>query len=336
MHSPHIFAMPPAIHRPVGRYVGCVLGLAAGDALGAPVEFLDIDAIRARFGASGVTDLEPWGGHPAGSFTDDTQMSLATAIGLLSAFRDQAEHGAAQLVGSLFGAYGAWLESQHEAGEQRAPGRTCVTALASRRLGTIDQPLNDSKGCGGVMRVAPIGLAFPADLAFHHAVAAAAITHGHPSGYLSAGVLAEIVSRVTEGADITSAAAASCNALGAYDGNEETLEAVQRALELADRGADPMSAIEALGSGWVGEEALAIGVYAAIRFAGDFRAACSAAVNHSGDSDSTGSICGAILGAAHGIDAIPASWVAKLERRSLLERTARSLHRAFVEGRLPE
>jgi ADP-ribosylglycohydrolase len=238
-------------------------------------------------------------------------------------------------MGSLFGVYGAWLETQNDAREQRAPGRTCVTALASGRLGTIDQPLNDSKGCGGVMRVAPIGLAFPADLAFHHAVAAAAITHGHPSGYLSAGVLAEIVSRVTEGTDVTSAAAAACNSLGAYDGNEETLEAVQRALELAGRGADPMSAIGVLGSGWVGEEALAIGLYAAIRFAGDFRAACSAAVNHSGDSDSTGSICGAILGAAHGIDAIPGAWIAKLERRSLLERTARSLHRAFVEGRLP-
>jgi ADP-ribosylglycohydrolase len=337
MHAPHSIDVDSrSAQRPVGRYLGCIFGLAAGDALGAPVEFLSLDGIRERFGPSGVTDLEPWGGHPAGSFTDDTQMSLATAIGLLSAFRDEAEFGTAQLMGSLFGAYGGWLESQKDPAEQRAPGRTCVTALGSGRLGTIDRPLNDSKGCGGVMRVAPIGLALPVDLAFHHAVAAAAITHGHPSGYLSAGVLAEIVARVVEGADIMAAAVAACNALAAYDGNAETLEAVQRALELAGRGADPESAIEALGSGWVGEEALAIGLYAAIRFAGDFRAACSAAVNHSGDSDSTGSICGAILGAAYGVDAIPASWIERLERRSLLERTARSLHQAFVEGRLPE
>lgn len=337
MSEPYAFGTNPlTLDRPLGRYIGCMLGLAAGDALGAPVEFLDLDTIHQRFGPSGVTNLEPWGAHPAGSFTDDTQMSLATAIGLLSAFRDQAEYGSAQLMGSLFGAYGAWLETQNEAAEQRAPGRTCVTALASGRLGTIDQPLNNSKGCGGVMRVAPIGLAFPADLAFHHAVAAAAITHGHPSGYLSAGVLAEVVARVVEGADIMAAAATSCAALAAYEGNEETLTAVQRALELAGGGADPEGAVAALGEGWVGEEALAIGLYAAIRFAGDFRAACSAAVNHSGDSDSTGSICGAILGAAHGIDAIPAGWIERLERRSLLERTARSLHRAFVEGRMPD
>lgn len=333
MHPPpSLDTVPPSVRRPIGRYLGCLLGLAVGDALGAPIEFLDIAAIRARFGPSGISDLKPWNGHPAGSFTDDTQMSLATAIGLLSAFRDQAEYGAALLMDSLSGAYGAWLETQNDPAEQRAPGRTCVAALASGRAGTIDQPLNDSKGCGGVMRVAPIGLAFPADMAFDHAVAAAAITHGHPSGYLPAGILAAIVARVVEGADITTAAATSCDSLGAYAGNEETLGAVQRALELAGRGTDPASAVEALGPGWVGEEALAVGLYAAIRFAGDFRAACATAVNHSGDSDSTGSICGAILGAAHGIDAIPGSWIEKLERRPLLERTARSLHRAFVEG----
>lgn len=337
MHAPHLRdTVPPSRDRPIGRYLGCMLGLAAGDALGAPVEFLDLEAIRARFGPAGVSDLEPWGGHPAGSFTDDTQMSLATAIGLLSAYRDQVEYGAAEFAASLFGAYGAWLETQNDGAEQRAPGRTCVTALASGRLGTIDQPVNTSKGCGGVMRVAPIGLAFPTGLAFDHAVAAAAITHGHPSGYLSAGVLADIVARVVEGTEITSAAAASCAGLGAYEGNGETLVAVQRALELAGRGTDPPAAIATLGQGWVGEEALAIGLYAAIRHSGDFRAACAAAVNHSGDSDSTGAICGAILGAAHGIDAIPASWIERLERRSLLERTARSLHRAFAEGRLPD
>ncbi len=321
--------------RPIGRYLGCMLGLAAGDALGAPVEFLKREEIRDHFGPDGVTDLEPWNDHPAGSFTDDTQMSLATAIGLLSAFRDQAERGEGHVIGSLFGAYGAWLESQTDPAELRAPGRTCVTALGSGRMGTVDQPLNDSKGCGGVMRVAPIGLAFPADLAFRYGVDAAAITHGHPSGYLAAGVLAEIVARAAEGSDLMTAAAESCDSLGAYGGHEETHGAVQQALELAGRSAAPDEAIAQLGRGWVGEEALAIGLYAAIRFGGDFRGACVAAVNHSGDSDSTGSICGAILGAAYGVEVIPPSWVERIERRELLERSARSMHAAFVEGALP-
>ena len=85
---------PSAERRPIGRYLGCLQGVAIGDALGAPVEFLSLEEIHERYGAAGIADLDAWGGHPAGSFTDDTQMTLATAIGLLSAFRDHAEHGA--------------------------------------------------------------------------------------------------------------------------------------------------------------------------------------------------------------------------------------------------
>lgn len=311
-------------------------GVAIGDALGAPVEFLSPDQIRARHGPDGVTELAAWGGHPAGSFTDDTQMTLATAVGLLSAFRDHAEQGASDLIGSLHGAYTAWLELQNDPAEARAPGRTCITALASGRIGTANQPLNDSKGCGGVMRVAPIGLAFPADAAFRHGVDAAAITHGHPSGYLAAGYLAELVARVSGGEELTTAAAETCDSLGAWPDHAETLAAVQRALELATRGQEPAEAIAELGEGWVAEEAIGIGLFCAVRFLGDARQALVAAVNHRGDSDSTGSICGAILGAALGADTFPAAWVAAVERRALLERIARQMHAAFVAGALPQ
>jgi len=323
---------PLAGSRPIGRYLGCLYGVAIGDALGAPVEFLSLEEIRARYGSAGIADLDAWGGHPAGSFTDDTQMTLATAIGLLSAFRDHAEQGTSDLIGSLHGAYTAWLELQDDPAEARAPGHTCITALASGRIGTVNQPLNNSKGCGGVMRVAPIGLAFPADAAFRYGVDAAAITHGHPSGYLASGYLAELVARVTGGEDVTTAAAETCNSLGAWPDHAETLEAAQRALELATRGQDPAEAIAVLGQGWVAEEALAIGLFCAIRFLGDTRQALVAAVNHGGDSDSTGSICGAILGAALGADTFSAKWTAAVERRALLERIARQLHAAFVTG----
>jgi ADP-ribosylglycohydrolase len=307
-------------------------GVAVGDALGAPVEFFSMAQIREHYGPDGITDLDSWGGHPGGAFTDDTQMTLATAVGLLSAFQDHAEHGASDVVASLHGAYGAWLELQNDPAEQRAPGRTCITALASGRIGTVNQPLNDSKGCGGVMRVAPVGLAFPAEVAFRYGVDAAAITHGHATGYLAAGYLAELIARIAGGEDLMNAAAETCNALGAWPDHAETLHAVQCALEATTRTQEPDETIAALGDGWVAEEALAIGLYCAIRFAGDFRRACLAAVNHSGDSDSTGSICGAILGAALGADAIPAAWLERLERRTLLQRLARQMHEAFVGG----
>jgi hypothetical protein len=65
------------------RVRGCLLGLAVGDAYGAPLEFLHRREILSRCGPEGPDDLAPWGGHAEGSFTDDTQMSIATARGLL-------------------------------------------------------------------------------------------------------------------------------------------------------------------------------------------------------------------------------------------------------------
>ncbi len=322
----------PTLDRSLGRYRGCMLGLAIGDALGAPVEFLKLAEIRGRYGSGGITDLDAWRGHPAGSFTDDTQMSVATAIGLLSAFTDEKERENSHVVGSLYGAYGAWLELQMDEREQRGPGRTCITALASGRIGTVGQPLNDSKGCGGVMRVAPVGLAFPADLAFRHGADAAAITHGHPSGYLSAGFLAEVVARLADGEELLAATDATCNSLGGWEGHRETLEVVLRAATLAASPTPTDEAIAALGAGWVGEEALAIALFCAMRFGPDFRSAVCAAANHDGDSDSTASICGAMLGTAHGVEAIPPSWIERVERRALLEQLAQRMHDAFVRG----
>ncbi|NIS63715.1 MAG: hypothetical protein GTO05_00950, partial [Gemmatimonadales bacterium] len=207
---------PPIIRRPLDRYRGCLLGLAVGDALGAPVEFLTDTAIRDRYGRDGITDLVPWDPHAAGSYTDDTQMSLATAHGLLAAFRRHARDGSADPVSSVHAAYGAWLETQADPRQCRAPGQTCMAALASGRRGTIDQPLNNSKGCGGVMRMAPVGLAFPTDLAFRYGAEFAAITHGHPSGYLTGGYIAELVARLVEGEDLGTAVTAVVESLAAY------------------------------------------------------------------------------------------------------------------------
>ena len=68
----------------VSHFRGCLLGGAVGDALGAPIEFMGLEEIRSRFGPRGVTDLTD-GVWPAGSITDDTQMTLFTAEGLLRA-----------------------------------------------------------------------------------------------------------------------------------------------------------------------------------------------------------------------------------------------------------
>jgi ADP-ribosylglycohydrolase len=310
------------------------LGLAVGDALGAPLEFLSLEEILHRYGSDGPREFDAWGRFPPGSYTDDTQMSVATAVGLVRAFHRYAELGVWEPVATVHEEYLKWLATQRDPLQQRAPGRTCLSALESGEIGTVDHPLNASKGCGGVMRTAPVGLAFPADLAFRYGVDIAAITHGHPSGYLPAGFVAELVGRVAGGEDLLTSCRAACDTLALYEGHLETVVAVQQAMELAQSPSPSLDAVAQLGQGWVGGEALAIAVYSALRFAPDFAEAVRVAVTHAGDTDSTGSICGAILGTALGVEAIPAQWVGQVENANRLASLGNDLYRAFVRGRV--
>ena len=99
-----------------------------------------------------------------------------------------------------------WLIQRQELFHQRAPGRTCLTALSAMpSFGTPAR--NDSKGCGGVMRVAPIGLLLAHHpksdgydaMVFDTGVEDAALTHGHPSGQLPAGFLALVIALLAKG-----------------------------------------------------------------------------------------------------------------------------------------
>ncbi len=318
-----------------GQYEGCLVGLALGDALGAPVEFLDLEQILKEYGPEGICGLEPWREYRAGHFTDDTQMSLATARGCIDAYLALRHGQAWRPAQAVYNRYLSWLRSQDVPYMNRAPGATCLWSLRTGRMGTVQAPLNTRKGCGGVMRVAPAGLAFPPDQAFHHAVEFAAITHGHPSGYLPAGVLASLIALLLEGRTLEDGVAVAISMLRGWHGHEETLAGIEAAMSLVAGAIPPCVAIPRLGGGWVGEEALAISLYCALGASNDWEVAVLAAVNHSGDSDSTGCITGAILGALHGVEALPQSWIAQLESASGIRAVAQDLFRVVREGMEP-
>jgi ADP-ribosylglycohydrolase len=306
------------------RIRGCLLGGAVGDALGAPVEFAPIERIREQFGPGGIAELAEAYGR-VGAITDDTQMALFTAEGLIRARVRGANKGICHVPSVVDHAYARWLATQGERSprwrdaadgwlvgvrglhDRRAPGTTCLSALHAPRMGTVDAPLNDSKGCGGVMRVAPVGL-LGGDR-FDLACDVAALTHGHPTGYLAAGALAEILARILEEQPLPAALAAAERRLADRPGHEETLAALRAA-----RGPEPAE----LGGGWVAEEALAVAVHCAL-VAESFEHGVRLAVNHSGDSDSTGAIAGHLLGALLGAGAIPERWLARLELRDEIE-----------------
>jgi len=317
----------------IRKYQGCLLGLAIGDALGAPVEFLRLEEIKKRYGRDGITDFHEWGGFKSGSYTDDTQMSLATAVGCLRAYQRWREKGIGHPASVIYQRYLDWLESQNDPKQRRGPGRTCLSALQSGKMGTIEEKINDSKGCGGVMRTAPVGLAFPSCRAFEEGAEYAAITHGHPSGYLSAGFLSAIISYLIEGKKLTEAIDLSIGQLTRYDGHSETLKIIELAQKLSGSPKSSEKSIQTIGEGWVGEEALAISLYCSLKFSDNFERGTLAAVNHSGDSDSTGSITGAILGTLLGIESIPRPWVQKVEGSDRIKKIADDMFSIFQNGK---
>ncbi len=334
------------------RIRGCLLAGAAGDALGAPVEFMALDEIRRRFGPGGIQDFSPAYGV-LGAITDDTQMTLFTAEGLLRAW----VRGNADLPGAIHHAYLRWLLTQgmrprRDPGiaadgwlfglralhDRRAPGNTCLSALvAAEGFGLPNPARNDSKGCGGVMRAAPVGLFAPgldADAIFGLGAEACALTHGHPSGYLTGGHLAVTVARLLQGDDLPAALDAADAELRKRPHHAETRDALAAARALAATRPTP-EALETLGGGWVAEEALAIAICCALA-ARDLRDGLVLAANHSGDSDSTAAIAGNLLGARDGEGAIPPAWLAQLELAAEIRDLADDLHDAATGTLAPD
>ncbi|MCB9831084.1 MAG: ADP-ribosylglycohydrolase family protein [Planctomycetes bacterium] len=336
------------------RIIGSLVAGAVGDALGAAVEFDSLDRIRERFGPEGIRDYARCHGG-IGRITDDTQMTLFTAEGLLEVLAEKSEAQLTDVLKAIDSAYRRWRMTQ-EAGPaaargrrgllgraelwaQRAPGNTCLSALQHKVAGTPERPINDSKGCGGLMRVAPIGLLGnrfeSATITFDLARRSAALTHGHPSGQYPAAVFALLLQELVDGHDLEDALERALELLPENGKGEET-RAMIEASAAFDR-ADSLipEVLEELGRGFVAEEALGIAL-ACARATDDIDLALRAAVNHGGDSDSTGLLVGQLLGAAQGIGALAPGWIEALELLDLLLETGRDLavasrHRAAAE-----
>ncbi|MET7765007.1 ADP-ribosylglycohydrolase family protein [Streptomyces sp. NPDC005393] len=365
------------------RIRGCLLGGAIGDALGNPIEFLSLRRIRETHGTAGVTTLVPDGSGAVGRVTDDTQMTLFTAEGLIRAHARASSKGIGGAETTIVRhAYLRWLDTQNHPAPppaknehdlvrsgwlrtepwlyaRRAPGNACLSGLTEEHIPAPHDPLDGapgpvnpgSKGCGTVMRSAPFGLTGqdPRDC-FELAARCAQITHGHPTGYYAAGALAAIIACLLHGESLEGSALRTLELLARYPRHEETTAALRTAIDLAAEGDSTPEKTESLGGGWVAEEALAIAVYSALARTpaqqidygpggeisydpmpprSPVQAALLLSVNHSGDSDSTGSICGNLLGAHHGDLRLPPSWLARTEGRAVIAELADDFAFAF-------
>lgn len=342
---------------------GSIVGGAVGDALGYPVEFWPLSSIKKKFGEKGITSYVLQENGKA-VISDDTQMTLFTANGLLNGLANADKYG--DLTSAVVEAYGEWYQTQNPESKDlhaphacwirdieelnvcRAPGLTCLDALRD-----VAHVRNNSKGCGGIMRVAPVALALYAQnqrlaanrdcelesLYSRETIAklggdCAAITHNHPLGYMSAALFVDVLyqlmsSRGTFGefaVDImyrmTEVAMKRLSSIYTKEREVEELANLKsitdQAIRLAMSDVADEEAIAQLGEGWVAEEAWAIALYCVMKHPDSFEDAIIASVNHSGDSDSTGSICGNLMGAIVGYDGIPDKFLKDLELKDVM------------------
>ena len=258
------------------QFIGCLLGGAIGDALGYPIEFLKLNEIYDRYGKNGIEDLEVNIISGKSLISDDTQMTLFTVEGILSYENKRKNEEETSISKCTFYSYERWLYTQgyplskeydylikernsplfkyKELFSQRSPGNSCITALIhtkNNNFGTIKNHINNSKGCGGVMRAAPAGLyyIYRNREAFNLGCELAAITHGHPTGYLSAGAFSSIISDLCAGVSIEEAVKNAIKILKNMESNEETINALNKAVLLAKEGNPSPEKLSQLGGG---------------------------------------------------------------------------------------
>ena len=334
---------------------GSLVGGAVGDALGYEVEFISLNVIRRNFGQQGITGYIP---NPEGvaQFSDDTQMTLFTLEGLMNGIIATQAGKPEEILPHIAKAYLNWYKTQTESAaaqpdswlsnlktlwSRRAPGNTCMNALSNINLGITYR--NNSKGCGGVMRMAPIGIfnavhsnLYSYDDTAHLAGWAAEITHHHVMSTFASALLATTVENCihreeTHRVEFGWIVDGGLIEMSRYfPGNDAELDRfcylVRRAMELGkDDDIPEEEAIRELGEGWIAEEAIAIAIFCVMRHIDSFEDCIISAVNHDGDSDSTGAIAGNIIGAILGYSAIPRRFLDTLEVEPVLVSAADDL-----------
>lgn len=334
------------------RVRGCLLGGAVGDALGAGVAELSVEAIRAAHGADGLTDFAPAHGR-RGAVTAATQLSLFTVDGLIRA-HVRRDTGAWHPPTDLHRAYLRWAATQRDWGpderrkdngwlagqewlySRRGPARATLSGFGDETLGTLAKPKNPAaRDAGALVRSAPFGLlvGWEPHLVCQLAVECAAQTHGHPEAYLSAGAYAVVVHGVARGQDIGTAVRGALAQLAPRPGHEPVAQAMNQALRAVGQGVPSPERIASLGDtdGESAQDALAIALYCA-HVGEDMRHGLRLAVNHDGPSAVTGALTGALLGALYGETALPPAWVAELEGRSTVLEMADDFAMEMTQG----
>lgn len=327
------------------RIRGSMIGLAAGDALGHPTEFISsVARIKERFGPTGITEFAAAGPHRPGTFTDDTQMSICVARGLAKAGHSDLD----AMMDCLADEFVAWADHPTN---NRAPGGTCLAGCRKLKSGAPwrEAGVRGSKGCGAAMRAAPVAWMFfdDDDMLVRVAAAQSVLTHAHPTGVASSVAAAAPVAWLLKGngldglldytiAMVKKLDAALFKEIGVDDaaaaqiGISEQLGALKDTGDILGEETDDVC--ELLGGAWVGEEAVATALWCFLKARGDVMETLRRGATSSGDSDSIACIGGSFAGALHGLSGIP-EHLRGVERAADLLLLADEVHAARAGNR---
>ncbi|WP_301859920.1 ADP-ribosylglycohydrolase family protein [uncultured Megasphaera sp.] len=333
------------------RFAGCMLGGAAGDALGYLLAPLSLYRIRKKYGPYGLrTVLKLESNGKQGVIADNTQMTLFTADGLL-----WADHDGLTPQEGLYRSYMRWYYTQTEriiqpfqtawmhrqAHEEqydydmmaaaylffrRGPGKACLVSLAAGHPFTAVWQANRCRS-SSVLRTAPAGLRYQGDpeKAFAVGEEAAVLTHGSPNAAMAAGALSAMTALLVQGQAMETALNEVVSLLRRHDGGEKLADSLLQTAGDAVSGGDPVQAMKRIGLGWDAVEALLLSVYC-VMHGQTLKDAVILACNQDGNSDACGAVTGNLAGALYGEQAVPRSWLSGLDGAAMARHLSQCLY----------
>lgn len=323
------------------RIKGCIYGGAIGDALGYPIEFLTFDSINRQFS---INDFNHYLDN-VGKYSDDTQMTLYTATGLLlrdynvihkginedyceSIWKNYKDWFNRQTLKEINESH-SWLNNIYEIGLSRAPGNTCLNALSGDICGSFNVHINNSKGNGGLMRVSPIPLYLlrHSELSYDEictcAAKSSALTHTHPLGYIPSYAFSAIILKIFEGLSIFEAVkyAIKFTEEKFKDSHyiNDFVNLLEYAINAISNDKSDVENIHSFGNSLCAEVCLAVAVYCSLKYPDSYEKAVTASIYNDGDSDTTGAVTGNIMGAFLGINSISDTLLKNVERCDVIE-----------------
>jgi len=306
------------------RFQGCIMGGAIGDALGMPWEFMIPEKIESIWNRMDYAAGDFQSGLGTGQYTDDT-MSMRCLCESIA------------VNGTLsIDDYRRRLIDWYRTGDLRGIGRTSLTALQALSQGRQvpdDQPIwNMEATNGAAMRIAPVGLFFCQDESAlkDSVIRVSALTHRHPESVAGAMAVAFSVAHGVLG-DIP----ADELMAGACEFTRPSLvsEQLGQCQDMLGRGVDCAGAIKALGNSPYVVESVPSSIYCACSNPESYEGAVVAAIMGGGDTDTMGSMAGAIAGARQGVNDIPPRWLEGLEDSAGLMKAANGLFKAWSQQR---